>query len=43
MPERIGAVLSDVDGTLIIPGQPLPSLEEHGFASAMEHYGPTTT
>jgi HAD superfamily hydrolase (TIGR01484 family) len=39
MSERIDAVLSDVDSTLIIPGQPLPSLEVQAAASGLRATG----
>jgi HAD superfamily hydrolase (TIGR01484 family) len=39
MSERIGVVLSDVDSTLIIPGQPLPSLEVQAAAQGLRAAG----
>lgn len=39
MPERISAVLSDVDSTLIIPGQPLPSPEVQAAARGLRASG----
>jgi hydroxymethylpyrimidine pyrophosphatase-like HAD family hydrolase len=39
MSERISAVLSDVDSTLIIPGQPLPSLEVQAAARGLRAAG----
>lgn len=39
MSERIDAVLSDVDGTLIIPGQSLPSLEVQAAARGLRTSG----